>query len=279
MSAAENILSNIIAWAQREAPIRALILDGSRAAQTPPDELADFDIKVFGRTHEPYTRVDAWLAQIGEVWVYIPEKYEWRGQVVPTRLVIFKDGVKVDFSFVNAEILTALTGGDEALDAGYTVLLDKDGLTANLPAPTYKRPPRTPPTAAEFRALVHEFWFEAYHVAKYLRREELWLVKFRDWATKELLLRMIEWHAQSNHQWAYDTLYAGRRIKSWADARVWHALSQVFAHFERADSWRGLLATIELFRQLAGETAERLGYDYPEEVDRNLTGYILKLKG
>ena len=47
------------------------------------------------------------------------------------------------------------------------------------------------PAESEFRRVVEEFWLEAYHVAKYLARDELWLAKERDWATKRFLATMI----------------------------------------------------------------------------------------
>jgi hypothetical protein len=36
---------------------------------------------------------------------------------------------------------------------------------------------------------------------------------------------------------------------------------------------------MNLFRRLAKETAEALGFVYPDDVDRNITGFILNLKG
>lgn len=89
---------------------------------------------------------------------------------------------------------------------------------------------------------------------------------------------MIEWHAQAKHSWDYDTLYLGKHMKSWVDEDVWWALYHTFAHFDQGDSWNSLLATVDLFRRLAIETADRLGFVYPDGVDRNITGYVLHLK-
>lgn len=278
MSEAEHILTRITQWATREEPIRAMILEGSRAAPIPPDELADFDLSVFTRTHEPYTQNDDWLSTIGQVWVAIPEEYEWHGETVLTRLVIFKDGVKVDFSFVSVHELATLANSDD-LDAGYQVLLDKDGATEQFPQPTFSTKHTPLPPQQDFVNLVCEFWFEAYHVAKYLKREELWLVKFRDWGAKELLLKMMEWQAQAQHGWAYNTAYLGKHMQAWVGPSIWQALHCTFAHFERDDSWASLLASMNLFRRLATDVAQRLGYPYPVDVDRNLTGFILRLKG
>jgi len=278
MTAADLILASIIEWAKNEEPIRALLLEGSRAANAPCDELADLDIDVFTRTYEPYTQDDRWLSSIGQVWVYSPDQYEWGNEIVPTRLVIFRDGVKVDFSFVGAHRLAALADTDD-LDAGYRVLLDKDGEASKLRRPTFSKKPAPPPTEKDFVCLVSEYWFEAYHVAKYLKRGDLWLAKSRDWETKAYLLTMIEWHAQARHQWNYDTLYAGKHMGAWADEKVWQALHGAFAHFDRDDSWSSLLASNDLFRELATEVAESLRCAYPTDIDRNITGFILKLKG
>lgn len=53
---------------------------------------------------------------------------------------------------------------DELYEQGYCVLIDKNGLTARLPPPSYSPPARRPPTGEEFRATVEEFWFEAWHI-------------------------------------------------------------------------------------------------------------------
>jgi hypothetical protein len=53
--------------------------------------------------------------------------------------------------------------------------------------------------------------------------------------------------------------------------------ARIDGHFDAADSWRGLLNTLALFRRLALETAKSLGYTYPGGVDRNIGGFILRL--
>jgi hypothetical protein len=37
---------------------------------------------------------------------------------------------------------------------------------------------------------------------------------------KELLLRMLEWHARATHGWDYETWYTGRFVDRWADRRL-----------------------------------------------------------
>ncbi len=97
-----------------------------------------------------------------------------------------------------------------------------------------------------------------------MRRGELWTAKSCcDSYIKQLLRRMLEWHTRARRGASVDTWMRGRFLEEWADARAVVALPAIFAHYDEADVWRALLATMELFRWLALETAEGLGYAYP----------------
>lgn len=277
MNDANNILSPIVEWAELEKYIRVLLLVGSRARNEPVDVLADFDISVFTETHNPYTPSNQWLAEIGKVWVCVPEKFDREDEIIPTRLVIFDGGIKVDFAFYGLHVLDELGDGDE-MDTGFKVLLDKDGTTQRFKPPTFGKLKHAKPSESEFVNLVNEFWFETYYAGKYLKRDELWLAKSIDCNLRAFLLKMIEWHEQSKHDWDYETYYLGKNMKLWVSADTWESLHQTFARFDSSDSWKSLFATMNLFRCLATETAEILEFSYPEEVDRNLTEFISQIK-
>lgn len=274
MSAADDVLSRLVAWASEDANVRRLVLVGSRARGEAPDELADIDVQVYASSSERYTLDDAWLSGIGRTWLCIRDEYADGGILVPTRLVIFDRGVKVDFAFYPADVLS------DGIRAGFAhrILLDKEG-APGMPRPESLPPARRrEPTEAEFSRAVDEFWFEAYHVAKYLSRNELWQVKSRDWATKQLLLKFIEWHARPAQGGDHDIYDEGKGMRSWVGDRTWEALRGTFAGFDREEGWSALLATMDLFRRLAMDTAARLGFVYPVEVDRNVSEFIIGLR-
>jgi aminoglycoside 6-adenylyltransferase len=159
----DDILSRIVSWAEREDPVRALVLEGSRAEQGQVDELADYDVNMFITDPGPYTQDDRWISAIADVWVYIPEKVTHHGQVFATRLVIYQAGVKVDFILYSTEVLREFARSDplsEQYDLGYRVLLDKDRVAADMPAPTLQAFRRGKPTGTTFLECVREFWFE-----------------------------------------------------------------------------------------------------------------------
>lgn len=85
---------------------------------------------------------------------------------------------------------------------------------------------------------------------------------------------MLEWHAQPGPP---DD--GGNLMRSWVGGVIWEDLHEVFAHFDSEDSWKALLVTTNLFRRVARETAETLGFVYPEDLDRNISGFILSLAG
>lgn len=266
MSTPEAVFHRVVEWAEREEPVRAVVLVGSRASGT-MDDLSDYDLAIFARTHEPYVRNDRWLSSIGRAWVCIPDHYEMGSSMIPTRLVLFDPGVKVDFAFHPLSLFSDVTAAE-----AHEVILDKDGLASE--ARPMEREASAMLDEPDFVRVVQEFWFEAYHVAKYLHRGELWLVKTRDAATKALLLQMMEWHARASRGPGYDTRCEGRGLERWVDRAVWIELHETFAGFDAESSRRALYATMGLFRRLARETAERLGYAYPNDVDDDIRGFI-----
>lgn len=273
--------STIISWANQEDAIRALILTGSRAGKQNPDSLADYDLSVFCDSYESYVNSDEWIASLGNVWVWIPEKLSFNDKTFPTRLVIYEEGVKVDFAFFTMDIFEDLCRKDPLpaeYDRGYKILLDKEGTTKTMAKPAFKGFKQSKPSEEEFLGIINEFWFEVHHVAKYLKREDLWSVKFRSGAIHDnYLLKMIRWNEQAKHDWNLETNPIGKRMQSWVDEKTWNALQGVFAHFDSKDGQQCLMNLMTLFRDLSLETANLIGYRYPQKLDKNISEFVEKL--
>lgn len=272
-----SILDRIIEWANKEKTIRTIILEGSHAAGI-ADRFSDYDLVLFCTSFDPYIKDEKWLSCIGNVWVCVHEKLERGNKMFPTRLVIFEGGAKVDFSFYTMDVLHGLVSAKSLPDAynrGYSTLIDKDSLAASMAKPTSTESPAVPPSEAEFLRVVNEFWFEVYHVAKYLKREDLWSVKGRSHSIYDnFLLKMIEWHEEAIRNLASRMPPLGKRMQSWVSAETWCDLQRIFAHFDRHDSCLCLKHTAELFRRLAVDVSKRLGFAYPQDVDRNISNFV-----
>jgi aminoglycoside 6-adenylyltransferase len=274
-STLESLLERIKQWAISDDDVVALIMTGSGARDDGRiDEHSDLDLEVIADRPDRLAGDSTWLKQFGKVML---SQSLTQDQGYPTRLVFYEGGNKVDFTLADTKRLTDMVQVrklDGLYDRGYRVIVDKRGITKSLPGASGRFPIVTRPTQAEFTAVVEEFWFEAAHIPRYLLRNELWVVKFRDWTMKGNLLKLLQWHAIATSSTPTDVWYIGIHMKDWLEPEIWRECHDVFAHFDAKDSWRGLIATINLFRRVATETADRAGLDYPTRVDRDATDYI-----
>lgn len=276
-AAMQQLEDRIAAWTESQPEIRAILVIGSRARRVfPADEWSDLDLMVFATDFDKYLADDDWLGDIGEIWLNLA--FEAGGD--PERIVRFDANRKVDFVFLAVDDLREMVESeklDGVYQRGYYILVDKDGLAAQLPPPPFSPPPCEKPSEHVFVLAVSWFWHGSVYVAHQIRRRNLWVVKFRDWTMKELLLKMLEWHARSVHGWDYDTWHQGHFLSEWTDSQTWDELHGAFGRFDAADSWQALLATMDLFRRSAVETASRLGYAYPEATDERFTQLVRDL--
>ena len=266
------ILDTITSWAKENENVIALILTGSRSnSTTKPDDFSDYDIELILKRPQELTENNEWFHHFENVLVY--EAFD-DNQKYPTRLVVYKNGIKVDFTLadVNRIIQMNKTGLSDLYQRGYKVIIDKDNITNNLrhPSGIIKK---NPPTEVEYQKVVNEFWFEASHIPKYLIRDELWTVKFRDWTMKEMLLSMLEWYTLSEDP-NIDVWYLGSHMKSWLDAKIYLELKNTYSSLEIKPSWKSLIASTNLFRKTSIKVADHHQFKYPHNIDHNITQYI-----
>lgn len=273
-----DLFPRALAWMQAQDDIRAALLLGSRAREDgTQDALSDYDLIVYTSDIERYRARGHWYDQLGVVWLCSVEP--WRSGW-PEHMIIFEGGQKIDFAFAPLDHLRDVVQAQSlpVVEAyGYRIALDKDGLAAQLPPPTFAPPAYTPPSQTEFSEVIEQFWFSVFQAARSLARADLWFALYRDRALKDTLLIMLEWHAKATRGAAVNTWYRGRWLRKWVDDATLTAVGETCAHFDTADGWRALHATMALFRQLAADTAAHYGFTYPAAVDANISGYVHQL--
>jgi aminoglycoside 6-adenylyltransferase len=267
-----------VAWAQSRSDIRSAIVIGSRArTNPPPDDWSDLDIILYAVDPQVYAQNAGWLSKLGAVWLTVlnetfAREKEW--------LVLFEGGLKVDFvlSKATGPIQTMLEQSPYrlVLRRGVRLLFDKESGVADLTIPkSWQRPPR-PPTRGEFLAAVNDFLLRATRTARLLKRGEPWqAIEQCNGRLKQCLLTMMMWHARVTKGAKPDTWYEGRYLDQWADPLILDAVPATFAAYDIEDLWRALFASLALFRHLATETADRLGYPYPTAVDHQISQWLV----
>jgi aminoglycoside 6-adenylyltransferase len=299
----DDLERRLVSWAMPRQDIRTMLIVGSRASRDrPADEWSDLDVAFTTTSPARYLATAEWLNEIGEVWVAYadPEGV--------TRHVLFAGGLDAGIAPLPHRALRALllveklrqrspimfrllprpvrVAMDRAVDeisaycrGGVRVILDKDGHGARALSVLPQAPTSgSLPSAEQFLAVVNEFWFLTVWNAKHLRRGELWAAKtiVCDGRMKTLLLRVIEWHARATRGAEYETWENGRHLEEWADARVLDDLRVAFGHYDDEDAWRASIATMNLFRTIATDTAQHLGLPYPTRVDAQVSDWVTR---
>lgn len=263
------LIERISDWAENQDDIRAVLIQGSYArTDKPADEWSDLDLTLITTTPERYIQASDWVTSIGSHWLTFVEKTSDGNGM--ERRVMFEDGLDVDFAIFPLAAIQQMVAHGMSEEAQYTlsrgtrILVDKDGLLHQMANLDIKKAEAKPPTENEYLELVNDFIYHYIWTLKKLKRHELWTAKgCSDNYMKWRLLTMIEWHAHATKGWSYDTWHAGRFLEEWADPRVIKEMRASFALYEQDDILRALKETYILFRWLALEVAERLGFAYP----------------
>ena len=283
----EQLIEKFVKWAEGREDIRSAIIVGSRArVDYPADEWADLDLLIVTSNPDQYIAKDDWIENMGSPLLTFIEPTS-SGEDLERR-VLYEGMIDVDFAIIPTEKAKLLRSGADlppqiktnlanTFGRGARVIIDKDGLAATLNEVLSSLGPLVPqkPSEAEFRQVVNDFLYHTIFAFKHLRRGELWWAKMTtDCYMQQLLLHMIEWHARAIRGWTHDTWFRGRFLERWADPRVLKEMSHVFARYEEDDMDQALLASLDLFRWLATETAEKLAYDYPSKMHERLSAWM-----
>jgi aminoglycoside 6-adenylyltransferase len=121
---------------------------------------------------------------------------------------------------------------------------------------------------------------DAPYVAKCLWRDELLPAKWcLDYDMKHTYLRqLLEWRMEIEHGWSVAVGWLGKGLKKRLPPDIWAQVEQTYVGARVADNWEALAHTLELFRQLAVEVGEHLGYAYPDDLHQRVCAYVDQIK-
>jgi len=279
----KDVVDKLVAWGTAHPLVRAMILTSSRTRPYGPvDLLSDYDLILAVSDVRPFAFEDAWLSEYGRPMVRWGDQGEEHGLTTYFRGVVYQNYVKIDYSIWPVEVLERITAEAPLpeLDMGYRVLLDKDQRTAGWKQPTYQAYIPSRPTAAEYQALVEEFWWGTTYVAKSLWRDELIFAKWvLDADLKlETMRRMLEWRIEIDHHWKVAPGVHGRVIEHLLPPDIWTEFASTYVLLDVEETWAALDRVIALFRQVALDVGHALGYTYPQRVDDQVSTYLKAIR-
>ncbi len=272
----DELAQRVADWARREPGVGVALLIGSRASpEGPRDGFSDHDVVLFLEPASRLAQRDDWLEAFGRPLIVLKESWEQRGEEVPSRLVQYRGGHRIDFTLSRMELLERIVEQESPPDwlaAGYLVLVDRHGLAERLPPPSVLAYVPRPPAEPEYRAVVEEFWWETLYVAKHVGRGELIPARYSLEAVLRYrcLVPMLEWYVQIPRQWEQNVGVRGTGLRWLLEPDERELLDATYAGDRLAHHDAALDATIELFTCAARGVARDLGFRYPGVLDAEM---------
>lgn len=284
MKAREEKLKDIRRWSEINTDVRAVLLTSSLVNPSAPvDEFSDLDIELIFENNAHYIADNKWLQQFGKPIAMIEEDETCFANRHAMKMVLYEDGVKVDFKLYSiASFSEDIQQSElpEDWDIGYRVLMDKDGITQQMQPPTYQVAIIKKPSSQRFRQLINDFWWDTTYVAKCLARDEIFYAKFMSETNirTQYLVPLIEWYIASRHNWNITTNKYGRLFKKYLSPAMWLKTRRTFSGSSISDNWNALLAMADLVSEMGTDLSHQLGYAYPYELESNIRSYLLQIR-
>lgn len=280
------MIEKLIAWGEKLELVRAMVLTSSQAIPNHPytDQYSDYDVILALRDVQPFHNDRKWLAAFGTVLaMYVDPLYEEDGLSWSANVVQFEEGLKIDFTLWPVDKMQKVAQQETLpaeFDAGYQVLLDKDGLTEGIKLPSYRGYIPQSPTEARYHEEIENFFLCATYVAKYLLRDDVMAAKFLlDGEMKHENLRpILEWHIEIENDWKVKPGNYGRRIKKCLRPDLWADLESTYAGAGIDENWQALFRLMDLMNKVGIEVGEKLGFTYPDSIELRVRDYLDKMK-
>lgn len=271
MRSDEQVLKQILDFAQNDANIRAVVMNGSRVnPNILIDIFCDYDVICFAHDIERYVIDQSWIPSFGDQVILQFNRDDEQPEKSFVFLMQFADGVRIDLSFADLDMIQ--TSLDDSLTV---VLLDKDQCILPVPAPNESSYITKKPSQAEYDLMVNEFWWVSTYVAKALWRNETVTAKYLfEVILHDCLNRMVTWYIAMMHDWQINVGKMGKKFGKLLPPDFWQELLSTYPGIEEEDIWQALFRAGELMRKVSIPVAENLGYDYHYGEDERVSAYL-----
>jgi aminoglycoside 6-adenylyltransferase len=281
MRSEKEMMDLIIGVAEKDERIRAVYMNGSRTnPNIEKDLFQDYDIVYVVKETYPFINDKNWISIFGEMAIMqlpddngnawgenhdFTQSYAW--------LMLFKDGNLIDLS------METIDKAHESFSKNYDkltmVLLDKDTILPKCPPPSDEDYWIKKPTGEQYYAHCNEFWWCLNNVAKGIVRDELpyamWMYNV---IVREPLEKMIEWHIGIKNNFTLSAGKQGKFFKKYLSMELYEMYTKTYSNGEYDNFWTAIFTACELFKTIAPQVGEYLGFKYRENEEKGMMEYL-----
>ena len=200
-------------------------------------------------------------------------------------LMVFRDGVTIVIHVMDAETFMARYNGESTFENvwigdTYQKVLDKDNLLPEIDRSEEKQTIfANVPTREEFNNVNSEFWWVMKTFAEYTLREELLSSMFYlNNSVRDLLNRMLRWYIFLKAGHPVNMGILDSRMEEVLEAELFRLYKKTYPGADYLQIWEAYDAVKELWRKTGLFVSECCGFDYPDEVELDMSEFIHCLK-
>ena len=261
----ETEMLDVILKTAKTLQVKAVAMSGSRSCpKAPKDEFQDYDVVYIVDDFDNLTSDLSWLNQFGKR--IIEQEVSLGNRRL--YLMLFEDGNRIDLTLCPKEHIQEWVDSE----TGFIVLVDEKGLFESY-SPSPERYWITPATETDFKNSCNEFWWVSSYVVKGIcRYQVIYATDHLYGICQQELLKVLAWQVASdkgtvdigkNYKYLFNYLPAEKEKEF---------LSLLdFSNIEKLT--QSLFATMEIFHQEAQSLAQKMGFDYEEEVAEKMIQY------
>ncbi|MDP5274188.1 aminoglycoside 6-adenylyltransferase [Chengkuizengella axinellae] len=270
-----EVMNQILEYAENNEMVRAVILNGSRANPNLKNDIfSDYDVVFLVKDPTFFLEHQDWIQHFGKTIIMQQNSFDDNGEKSHIFLMIFEDGVRIDLFFRSIKEVNKCLE-----DSLKVTLLDKDNILPEFDPATEEYYYTKKPTKQKFEKDCNNFWWCSTYVAKSIWRDQLSYAKYiYDVIMKDHMRDMISWYIGSKKNWEVNSGSLGKHFKQQLPEELWNSFEKTYSGSNYEEIWESLFEAGKLFRKIGLETAEQLGYEYPFEDDEKVTEYLKKIK-
>lgn len=261
----EPEMFDVILQTAKVLQVNAVAMSGSRTnPNAPKDEFQDYDLVYVVDDIDNLTSDLSWLDQFGKR-IIVQEVTLGHRRLY---LMLFEDGNRIDLTLCTKDHINEWVESE----AGFTVLVDEKGLFESY-SPSPQRFWTSPASETDFEKTCNEFWWVSAYVVKGICRNQLiYATDHLYGICQQELLKILAWQVASDRG-AVDIGKNYKYLFNYLPIEKEKEFSALLDFSSLDKITQSLLATIQLFHQEAQSLAQKMSFEYNQEVAEKMIQY------
>lgn len=282
MKSYEEMYNMILNEGLGDDRIRAVTMEGSNVTPgAAHDKYSDFDVTFFTTDIRAFTTDKDYMKRFGDILImqtpddFYKEPYDYYGKKKFTYLTQYKDGNRIDLTFIDVSNISEQKNFKEPR----TVLVNKDNYQELKNIESNECFFIKKPGEFEFENTVNEFRWVSNYATKGLCRDEFFYARHAmETLMTDMFMKMINWKIGIDNDFKVTTGSASKYLKKYLSEDEMRRFKGIFAGGDYESMWDKLFLMYDYFEELSIYVAEKLSFPLDLVESRNVRDFMERRK-